>query len=144
MVTEGFCLPVLEAMAVGVPVIATEKGPTDEFTRPEFAKRIPAKEIVLKDPDTHEGFQRAWMLEPSVDSIYETLRAAMLDTTWREAAAAAAVEFVHEEKKGYSIEAITKRLLAVMFERPQPQAKKPSQRNFASNEKKRRMEDLEL
>ena len=47
MVTEGFCLPVLEAMAVGVPVIATEKGPTDEFTRPEFAKRIPAKEIVL-------------------------------------------------------------------------------------------------
>jgi glycosyltransferase involved in cell wall biosynthesis len=138
---EGFCLPVLEAMAVGVPVIATAQGPTDEFTKPEFAKRIPAKQVELIDPDTHSGFDRAWMLEPSVDSIYETMLEAMIDVKWREAAAVSAANFVHEEKRGYSIEAITKRLLAVMFEKPEaPKPKAPKKQEM----KKPRGEELEL
>src|SRR6266567_732058 len=37
---EGFNLPVLEAMACGVPVICTSGGATDDFTDPSLVKRI--------------------------------------------------------------------------------------------------------
>lgn len=37
---EGFNMPVLEAAACGLPVICSGGGPTDDFTRPEFALPI--------------------------------------------------------------------------------------------------------
>ena len=44
---EGFCLPALEAMACGLPVIHTGTGPTAEFV-PELAGwSLPAHEIPL-------------------------------------------------------------------------------------------------
>ncbi|MGA2404628.1 MAG: glycosyltransferase [Syntrophobacteraceae bacterium] len=39
---EGFALPVLEAMACGIPVIATAGGSTDDFCSPEQVFLIPA------------------------------------------------------------------------------------------------------
>jgi hypothetical protein len=81
------------------------------------------------------------MLEPSVDSIYATMLETMIDVKWREAAAVSAAKFVHEEKRGYSIEAITKRLLAVMFEKPQAPNPKPPEKQETT---KARGEELEL
>lgn len=40
---EGFNLPVLEAAGCGLPVICTEGGPTDDFTRSDFALQIESK-----------------------------------------------------------------------------------------------------
>ncbi len=40
---EGFNLPVLEAAACGLLVICTAGGPTDDFTRSDFALRIESK-----------------------------------------------------------------------------------------------------
>jgi glycosyltransferase involved in cell wall biosynthesis len=44
---EGFNLPVMEAAACGLPVICTDGGPTDDFTTPEFCRRIPSVESQL-------------------------------------------------------------------------------------------------
>jgi protein O-GlcNAc transferase len=42
-IAEGFNLPVLEAIACGLPVICTKGGSTDDFTNADFAWRIDSK-----------------------------------------------------------------------------------------------------
>ena len=42
---EGFNLPVLESMALGVPVIITKGGPTDDFTNAAFAKYVDSERV---------------------------------------------------------------------------------------------------
>ena len=44
---EGFCLPALEALACGVPVIVTAGGSTDDFVSDACAWRIPATRTTL-------------------------------------------------------------------------------------------------
>ena len=44
---EGFCLPALEALACGRPVIVTDGGSTDDFVPAECGWRVPSRRVPL-------------------------------------------------------------------------------------------------
>lgn len=60
---EGFCLPVLEARACGLPVIATGGGAADALLHGPGAARIPSQRRAVDVPGAHIG--SPWVLEPS-------------------------------------------------------------------------------
>lgn len=80
---EGFNLPVLEAVASGLPVVCTAGGATDDFTRREFALPV--------DAALDDG---ARVLEPSVEHLAAQMRRCVEDEAWRRDARAAGPAFV--------------------------------------------------
>jgi glycosyltransferase involved in cell wall biosynthesis/tetratricopeptide (TPR) repeat protein/predicted O-methyltransferase YrrM len=73
---EGFALPVLEAMACGLPVAVTAGGSTDEFVPRSAGWRVPARlryferEAVGNAPTVG----RPWWLEPDSDALVAILK----------------------------------------------------------------------
>ena len=89
---EGFCLPALEAMACGVPVIHNGEGPTGEFVGDVGGWALPATRVPLPDAaNLPELAGDGYVYEVDPDVLAEQLRAVAADAADRKERGARAV-----------------------------------------------------
>ncbi|MBI4615144.1 MAG: glycosyltransferase [Planctomycetes bacterium] len=101
--SEGFCLPVLEAMACGIPAIVPDGGATDDFCPDDCRYSVRAERAVSR---RHLDTVLTW-LEPNLDSLRAEMRRAHADPSEARARGARGARFA----RAYSWENVVKRLL---------------------------------
>jgi len=102
---EGFNMPVLEAVACGLPVICTKGGSTDDFTNSNFALQIISK---LEYRKVYADYEDCFILRPNLDHLIELMKQSIEDEYWRKQAQVKGFEFV---QKGFTYEKIIDRFV---------------------------------
>jgi glycosyltransferase involved in cell wall biosynthesis len=95
---EGFALPVVEAMACGLPAIITAGGPVLDYATAETAYLIPARRAEFAECRVGEleTIGRPWLFEPDPEALVELLRRVADDPTAARRKGAAASTWIHE------------------------------------------------
>ena len=108
---EGFCLPILEAMACGVPPVHTAIGPSAEFAGDDAGWAVAAERVEVEAASLPPLAATAYVHEVDHDSLVEALRAAE-DPADRARRAAVAVS----RARAFSWEAAATRMEEVLSE----------------------------
>jgi len=73
---EGFCLPVVEAMACGLPVIVTYGGPTDDLVLHSCGWKIASQRVQIAQLHGYESIDDQGWMEPDQLDVQRALREA--------------------------------------------------------------------
>jgi len=104
---EGFNIPVLEGAASGLPVICTSGGPTDDFVKDSFARKIRNKLLPIRQENINGHF-----LQPDVDHLTDLMVEVIENATWRRAATVTGPQHV---ASNYTWDTVTQLLTDALF-----------------------------